>query len=83
MESELQLLHALEEARKQLHITQEEVATRMVRQRASITRLLSSGESNPTLETLTDLLMVLGVTADITLRRSAEGEAPIQVTNAL
>ena len=35
--------------------------------------------SNPTLETLTDLLRALGVTAEVRLRPSQEGEPPIKV----
>jgi transcriptional regulator with XRE-family HTH domain len=78
MDAELSLLQAIEEACRELHITQEELAARMGRHREAITRLLSASGSNPTLETLMELLDALGLRADITLRPALGDEAPIR-----
>jgi transcriptional regulator with XRE-family HTH domain len=83
MEAEMALLHVLDEARKSLHITQEELAQRMGKQRAVIARLLSSPEANPTIATLTEILQALGLKAEITLRPAAPDESPIEVKLAL
>ena len=79
MEAELQLMHVIEAIRKHQHISQETLAERMGKKRESVSRILSSDESNPTLETLIDLLSALSITADITLRQAKEGESPIQI----
>jgi transcriptional regulator with XRE-family HTH domain len=83
MDAELALLAALEQVRESLHISKEELATRMGRKRESVSRLLTAEEANPTLETLTQLLSALGIVADIKIRRAAEGEQPIHIEMAL
>jgi len=79
MAAELQLMRALDEVRKQERITKEALATRMGRKREAISRLLTADEINPTLDTFIEMLSALRLTADITLRRSQEGEGPIKV----
>ncbi len=79
MAAELELMHAIDEIRKQRRMTQEELATLMGKKREAISRLLSSDEVNPTLSTFIELLSALNLTADITLRQAREGEAPIKV----
>ena len=79
MAAELELMHAIDEIRKQRRMTQEELATLMGKKREAISRLLSSYEVNPTLSTFIELLSALNLTADITLRQAREGEAPIKV----
>lgn len=83
MDAEITLIAALEQAREELHLSKEELATRMGRKRESVTRLLNDGGSNPTLETITELLSALGIVADIRLRRASEGEQPIHIEMAL
>ncbi len=78
MDAEIALLQTLDEARRSLHITQEQLAERMGKQRAVIARLLSSHEANPTLDTFTDLLRALGLKAEVTLRPASPEEAPIE-----
>ncbi len=80
---ELQLMHAIEAIRKQQHMSQEMLAERMGKKRESVSRLLSSDDSNPTLETMIELLSALNITADITLRQAKEGESPIHVMTEL
>lgn len=79
MSAELELLHAIDMARKHQHMSQEELATRMGKKRESVSRLLSTDDINPTLNTLIELLSALNLTADITLRPTREGEGPIKV----
>jgi transcriptional regulator with XRE-family HTH domain len=79
MESELQLVPALDLLREQAHLSTGDLAARMGRQRAAISRLFNAARPNPTLETITDLLRALGVTAEVRLRPSHEGEPPIKV----
>lgn len=79
MEAELELMHAIDSIRKQQHMSQETLAELMGRKREAISRLFSADDSNPTLETLIELLSALNVTADITLRQAREGEGPIKV----
>jgi transcriptional regulator with XRE-family HTH domain len=81
--AERELLRRLEEAREHLQISKEELATRMGRHREAVSRLLNATDVNPTLETLVELLMALGITADITLRLATEGEEPIRVAMAV
>ena len=80
MEAELELMHAIDSIRKQQHMSQETLAALMGRKREAISRLFSADDSNPTLETLIELLSALKVTADITLRQTREGEGPIKVS---
>jgi len=79
MSAEIELMQALDTVRKQQHMSQENLAELMGKKRETISRLLSSDESNPTLHTLIELLSALKLTADITLRQSKEGEGPIKV----
>jgi transcriptional regulator with XRE-family HTH domain len=81
--AERELLRHLEEARKQLRISKEELATRMGRHSEAASRLLNATDASPTLETLVEILMALGMTADITLRLATDGEDPIRVTMVL
>jgi len=82
MDAEIQLIQAFDALRKQAHLSTEELALRMGRQRATVSRLLNADHPNPTLDTLTDLLIALGVTAEIRLRPSKEGEAPLKIALA-
>ncbi len=81
--AERELLQSLEEVREHLHISKEDLATRVGRHREAVSRLLNATDVNPTLETLVELLMSLGITADITLRLATEGEAPVKITLAV
>jgi transcriptional regulator with XRE-family HTH domain len=80
MTLELQRLQAIEKIRVAQHISKESLANQMGKKREAVSRLLNDDESNPTLETLMELLSAMGITADITLRQSQEGEEPIKVT---
>lgn len=79
MDVEFQLMDAFEEIRRQQHITHQELAERMGRKREAIARLFTIDDPNPTLNTIIDLLTALHLTADITLRPSAEGEGPVNI----
>jgi transcriptional regulator with XRE-family HTH domain len=79
MGSELQLVEALNLLREQANLSTEELAQRMGRQRTAVSRLFNASRANPTLDTLSDLLRALGVTAEIHLRPAEEGEPPIQI----
>ena len=83
MAAELELMHAIDMVRKQLHLSQEQLATRMGKKREALSRLLAADDSNPTLNTLIELLSALNLTADITLRQAREGEGPIKVATEL
>jgi transcriptional regulator with XRE-family HTH domain len=83
MAAELELMRTLDEVRKQLNLSQEQLAKRMGKKREAVTRLLSDDEVNPTLDTIIELLSALQLTADITLRRAREGEGPITVATEL
>jgi hypothetical protein len=83
MTAELALLQALDDAREQLQVRKEELASRMGRRREAVSRLLNADDANPTLATLTELLTALGLTADITLRRATEDDVPIKVATTL
>ena len=72
------MIQALEEARKALHITEKELAERMGKHRAAITRLFNASDANPTLETITALLSALGLHADITLRPALPDETIVE-----
>lgn len=82
MAAERALLQRLEEIRKQQHMTKEELAIRMGKHREAVSRLLNASDANTTLETLMDLLLALGITAEITLRPAIEGEEPIKIARA-
>jgi DNA-binding phage protein len=76
MAAELELMHAIDDVRKQLHLSQEQLATRMGKKREAVSRLLSADNINPTLDTLIELLSALNLTADSTLRQA---RGPIKV----
>lgn len=78
MEAEMALLRTLDEARRSLHITQGELAERMGKQRAVIARLLSSRDANPTLETLMEVLLALGLKAEVILRPASPDDPPLE-----
>lgn len=78
MDAELALLQTLDEARRSLQVTQEQLAERTGKKRAVIARLLSSPDANPTLETFTEILCALGLKAEVTLRPASPNEACIQ-----
>ena len=80
MAAELQLIQAIEEIRIARHISKETLAKQMGKKRETVSRLLNDADSNPTLNTLIELLSALRITADITLRQSKEGEQPIKIT---
>lgn len=79
MEAELALMRAIDTIRKDQHISQEKLASRMGRKREAIARLFVAEDANPTLNTLIELLSALNITADITLRQSQTGEGPLKV----
>ena len=82
MAAELELMHAIDTARKQRRVSQG-LANLMGKKREAISRLLSADDINPTLNTLIELLSALKLTADITLRQAREGEGPIKVAMEL
>src|SRR5215471_9889476 len=47
MAAELELIQAIDDVRKQLHMSQEQLATRMGRKRESVSRLFSADDINP------------------------------------
>ncbi len=79
MDAELELMRAIDLIRKHQHMSQEKLATLMGRKREAISRLLSSDDANPTLNTFIELLSALKLTADITVRQARDGEGPIKV----
>ena len=79
MAAELDLVRALDEAREQLHVSKEELAARTGRRRESVSRLFNTSGANPTLDTITELVAALGLTAEITLRRAEKDEVPLKV----
>lgn len=83
MAAELELMRAIDSVRKQLNLSQEQLAKRMGKKREAVTRLFSADDINPTLDTLIELLSALNLTADITLREAREGEGPIKVATEL
>jgi len=83
MAAELELMRAIDEVRKQLDMSQEQLARRMGKKREAVTRLLSSDDVNPTLDTIIELLSALQLTADITLRQAREGEGPIRIATEI
>lgn len=79
MEAELALMRAIDTIRRDQHMSQEKLASRMSRKREAIARLFVAEDANPTLNTLIELLSALNITADITLRQSQIGEGPLKV----
>lgn len=80
MDSELQLIEAIDTLREREHISIEELAHRMGRERSAISRLFNATQPNPTLDTFVDLLKAMALTADVNLRPSREGERAINVS---
>ena len=80
MAAEFQFVQAIEAIRSKLGISKEHLANKMGKKRETISRLLTTPDTNPTLETVIELLSVLGLTADIRLRHAKEGELPLQIT---
>jgi transcriptional regulator with XRE-family HTH domain len=83
MAAELELMRAIDDARKHLQMTQEQLAERMGKKREAVSRLLSADDINPTLNTIVELLSALNLTADITIRQAEDGEGPINVAMEL
>jgi len=83
MAAELELMRAIDDARKHLQMTQEQLAERMGKKREAVSRLFSADDINPTLNTIVELLSALNLTADITIRQAEEGEGPINVAMEL
>lgn len=79
MDAELKFIQAIEEVRKQLQLSQAELAQRMGTQREAVTRLFNAEHPNPKLDTLTSMFAALGITAEVQLRRAHEGESPLTV----
>jgi transcriptional regulator with XRE-family HTH domain len=80
MEAELNLLRAIDAMREHLHISKEQLAVRMNKPRPSISRILNDDEANPTLDTITEMLEALEVTAEVKLRRrTSTDESPLRV----
>lgn len=83
MAAELELMRAIDVARKHFQMTHEQLAERMGKKREAVSRLLSADDINPTLDTIIELLSALNLTADITIRQAEEGEGPINVAMKL
>ncbi len=83
MAAELQLMQALETIRDQQQISKEALAEQMGKKREAVSRLLTGENTNPTLSTIVELLLGLGLTAEIRLRQSEEGENPIKIEIAV
>ena len=80
MTAEFQFIQAIEAIRSKLGISKEDLASQMGKKRETISRLLTAPDTNPTLETVIELLSALGLTADIRFRHAKEGEPPLQIT---
>jgi transcriptional regulator with XRE-family HTH domain len=80
MDSELQLIQAIDTIRQREGLTTEELARRMDRERAFLSRLFNAEHPNPTIDTFTALLKALNVTAEVHLRHAQEGEPPLKVS---
>ncbi|SRR5258708_345481 len=81
--AEVQFMRILDEIREKENLSKEALAQRMGTKREVISRLFSGNGANPTLDTLIELLSALGLTADILLRPSKEGEEPLKVVTEL
>lgn len=79
MDGELQLIEAINMLREQSCMSMEELARRMGRSRPAVSRLFNVARPNPTLDTFIDLLSALGLTAEVTLRPSHEGDRALKV----
>jgi|GEM_PF-606424 len=80
MAAEFQFMQAIEAIRSKLGISKEHLASQMGKKRETVSRLLTAQDTNPTLETVIELLSALQLTADIKLRHAKEGEPPLQIT---
>jgi len=78
--AEFQFMQTIEAIRSNLGISKEHLANSMGKKRETVSRLLTAPDTNPTLETVIELLSALGLTADIRFRHAKEGEPPLQIT---
>lgn len=69
VESTVQLMRALDLLREQVGLSKAEVARRMGRKPEAVSRLLRSGSSNPTLETLVELVTALDLQLELRITR--------------
>jgi transcriptional regulator with XRE-family HTH domain len=83
MDGELALLQAIDAARERLNVSKEELAQRMGQSSNAAPNIPVNGEEPATLDMVASMLGALGLTADITLRRAREDEAPLRVTARL
>ncbi|HST42877.1 MAG TPA: XRE family transcriptional regulator [Conexibacter sp.] len=67
--STVQLMRALDLLREQVGLSKAEVARRMGRKPEAVSRLLRSGSSNPTLETLVELVTALDLQLELRITR--------------
>lgn len=64
-----EVLHVIESVRAQEKVPKAEVARRMDRKPEAVSRLLRGEGSNPTLDTLVDLVDALGLELDVRIKR--------------
>jgi transcriptional regulator with XRE-family HTH domain len=64
-----EILQVLEQVRAQENLPKAEIARRMNRKPEAISRLLRGEGSNPTLDTLVDLIDAIGLELDIRIKR--------------
>lgn len=64
-----EVLHVIEFVRAQENVPKTEVARRMDRKPEAVSRLLRGEGSNPTLDTLVDLVDALGLELDVRIKR--------------
>jgi transcriptional regulator with XRE-family HTH domain len=69
MDAQLSLLKAIDATRERLGISKDEMAKRMNRHRTAVSRTLNARVANPTLDTVTEMLDAIGVTAEIELHQ--------------
>ena len=78
-EVEIALLQVLEQARKALNVSEQELAERMGTGRPTITRLFNAAHPNPTLDTIADILRALGLQAEIKVHPAPPDEASMPI----
>jgi DNA-binding phage protein len=71
-----EVLHVLESVREDEKVAKAEVARRMDRKPEAVSRLLRGEGSNPTLDTLVDLVDALGLELDIRIKRQPKRAKP-------
>jgi len=64
-----EVMHIIEQARKEAGLAKAEVARRMGRKPSAVSRLLSGNGANPTLDTLVDLADAVGLEVDVKFKR--------------